>query len=92
MFTATMKKFSWPEIRLGIKEYIVGFFKYNLPGLPKEIPLRIVKTRLSETIKEIPEKIPDEINDNDLVNYMLYTLQLIIEQMWDYDSSKHHFL
>jgi hypothetical protein len=86
LFTATMKRFPWEYVKLGIKEYIVEFFKHNLPGLPKEIPLQMFKTRLSETINEIPEKIPDKINNNDFVNYMLHTLQLIMEPMRDYDS------
>jgi len=40
----------------------------------------------------IPEKIPDEINDKDLVSYMLNTISLLIEQKWDYKFSKDDLL
>jgi hypothetical protein len=53
--------------------------------LPKEIPLQISKTKLSR-IEKIPEKIPDEINEENLVKYMLNALQLIMERKLDYES------
>jgi hypothetical protein len=91
MFTAIMKKFSVELIRFGTKKNIIEHLD-NLPGLPEEIALRIIKTRLSETIEKIPKKIPDEINDKDFVQYMLHTLQLIMEQRWDYDLSIPYLL
>ena len=43
-------------------------------------------------MEKIPEKIPDEINDKDLVSYMLNTISLIIEQKWNYKFAKDDLL
>lgn len=90
-FTAIMNQFSVELIRFKTKKEIIELLN-KLPGLPEEISLRIIKTRLSGTIEEIPEKIPDEINDKDFVKYMLHTLQLIMEYKWDYNLSMHYLL
>jgi hypothetical protein len=90
-FTAIMNQFSVELIRFGTKKEIIELLD-KLSGLPEEIPLRIIKTRLSGTIEKIPEKMPDEINDKDFVRYMLHTLQLIMELKWDYDLSMHYLL
>lgn len=91
MFIAIMNQFPMELIRFGTKKEIIELLD-KLPGLPEEIPLQIIKTRLSRTIEKIPEKIPDEINDKDFVKYMLHTLQLIMEYKWDYDLSMHYLL
>ena len=91
VFTIIINEFSLEFMRFGTKKDIIELLK-NLPGLPDEIPLRIIQTRLSETIEKIPEKIPDEINDNDFVKYMLHTLQLTMEQNWAYDLSVPYFV
>ena len=91
MFTDMMKKWPWEVFRFDNKEYILWLFDYYLPGLPEEIPLLIFKTKLSE-VEKIPKKLPDKINDNDLVKYMLNMIQLIMEQKLDYESLRYDLL
>lgn len=70
---------------------ILELFEEHLPGLPKEIPLQIFQTQLSG-IEGIPEKIPKEIEDKDLVRYVLNTLHLIKKQWQDFESIKDDLL
>ena len=91
IFTDMMKKWPWEVFRFDNKEYILWLFEYYLPGLPEEIPLLIFKTRLSE-VEKIPKKLPDKINDEDLVKYMLNMIQLIMEQKLDYESLRYDLL
>jgi len=81
----------WETIQFLTKGYFSKFIKNSFPGLPEEMFLLISKTRFSE-IEKIPEKIPGEINDKDLVNYMLNTISLIIDQEWHYMFSKNNLL
>jgi hypothetical protein len=70
---------------------ILELFKEHVPGLPEEIPLQIFQTQLSAT-EEIPEKIPAEIDDKDLVKYVLNTLHLIKNQWKDFESTNDDLL
>ena len=70
---------------------ILELFKEHVPGLPEEIPLQIFQTQLSAT-EEIPEKIPAEIDDKDLVKYVLNTLHLINNQWKDFESTNDDLL
>ena len=85
MFTDILTKTPWEVFRFDSTRSLVRLFEDYLPGLPTEIPLQISKTKLSR-IEKIPDKIPDEINNENLVKYMLNTLQLIVEQTLDYES------
>ena len=91
MFTTIVTQTPWEVFRFDYTGYLVGLFEYYLPGLPEEIPLLISKTKLFE-IDKIPEKIPDEIYEEDLVKYMLNTLKLIMERKLDYESLLHDLL
>ena len=91
MFTDMMKNWPWDIFRFENKECILWLFKYYLPELPEEIPLLIFKTKLSE-VEKIPPKLPDKINDEDLVKYMLNMIQLIMEQKLDYESLGYDLL
>jgi hypothetical protein len=91
MFTDIVTKTPWEIFRFDHTGYLIKLFEKYLPGLPKEIPLQISKTKLSR-IEKIPEKIPDEIDDKNLVKYMLNTLQLIVERQLDYESLIHDLL
>jgi len=73
------------------KEWLSKWFKDTLPGVPEELPKIIFETKLSG-IKEIPKKIPDEINAEDFIRYMLNTISLIIEYDWNYNHSKDDLL
>ena len=66
-------------------------FEDSLPGLPEELPKIIFETKLSG-IEKIPDEIPDEINADDFVRYMLNTISLIIEYDWDYNFAKDDLL
>jgi hypothetical protein len=90
-FTDAMKALPWEHITFFDKEHVLKWIKDHLPRLPDEISLQIFKTKFPE-IEKIPEKIPDEINDKDLVSYMLNTISLIIEQKWDYKFAKDDLL
>ena len=83
--------FPWKNIFSFDNEYFLKLFEDYLPGLPKELPRIIFETKLSE-IEGIPEEIPDEINAEDFVRYMLNTISLIIEYDWDYNHSKDDLL
>jgi hypothetical protein len=89
-FTNRMKDAFWELIKFN-KDYLSNYFKTYFPGLPEEIPQVIFETKLSE-IEEIPEKIPAEINCNELMTYLLNTIYLIIEQAQDYRFSKDDLL
>ena len=91
MFTTIVTKTPWEVFRFDHTGYLVRLFEYYLPGLPEEIPLLISKTKLFE-IDKIPEKIPDEISEEDLVKYMLNTLKLIMERRLDYESLLYDLL
>ena len=91
MFTTVINEFSVEFMRFGTKTDITELLE-NLPGLPEEIPSRIIKTRLSERIEKLPAKIPDGRDDKDFAKYMLHTLQLIMEQRWAYDLSIPYLL
>jgi hypothetical protein len=91
MFTTVINEFSVEFMRFGTKTDIIKLLE-NLPGLPEEIPLRIIKTRLSERIEKLPAKIPDGRDDKDFVKYMLHILQLIMEKRWAYDLSIPYLL
>jgi hypothetical protein len=85
MFKDILIKTPWEIFRFDSTRYLVRLFEDYLPGLPKEIPLQISKTKLSR-IDKVSEKIPEEIDEKDLVKYMLNTLQLIMERQLDYES------
>jgi len=91
MFTDILTKTPWDIFRFDPTGNLVRLFEDYLPGLPKEIPLQISKTKLSK-IEQIPEKTPEEIDEKDLLKYILTTLQLIMEQLLDYESLIHDLL
>ncbi|WP_048050984.1 hypothetical protein [Methanosarcina soligelidi] len=72
------------EPLLSSHSIILELFKEHLPGLPEEIPLQIFQTQLSG-IEGIPEKIPEEIDNKDLIRYVLNTLHLIKKQWQDFE-------
>jgi hypothetical protein len=90
-FTDTIKALPWENIVFFDKAHVLKWIRDYLPGLPEEIPLQIFKTKFPE-IEKIPEKLADQINDKDLVRYMLNTISLIIEQKWDYKFAKDDLL
>ena len=85
MFTTIVTTTPWEVFRFDSTGSLVRLFEDYLPGLPKEIPLQLSKTKLSR-IEKIPEKIPDEINNENIVKYMLNALHLIVERQLDYES------
>jgi hypothetical protein len=78
--------FPWKNIFSFDNEYFLKLFEDYLPGLPKELPRIIFETKLSE-IEGIPEEIPDEINAEDFVRYMLNTIIVIMRYFWNYNRS-----
>lgn len=70
---------------------ILDLFKEHLPGLPEEIPMQIIQTRLSET-EEVLEKMPEKKDDENLVRYLLNTLRLIKKQWEDFESTRDDLL
>lgn len=90
-FRNTLIAFPWKYIFYFDKEYFSKLFEDSLPGLPEELPKIIFETKLSG-IEEIPEEIPDEINANDFVRYMLNTIGVIIAYFQDYNHSKDDLL
>lgn len=90
-FRNALIEFDWENIFFLDKEYFLKLFDDSLPGLPEELPKIIFETKLSG-IEEIPEKIPNEINAEDLVKYMLNTIVTIRAYFWDYYYSKDDLL
>lgn len=91
IFVSVMKKYSVELIGIRNEKATIHLFK-NLPGLPEEIPRRIVRVGGYEPVEKIPEKIPDEIDTNEFLNYMLNTIHLIRNQWFDYGSSAYYLL
>jgi hypothetical protein len=79
-------EFDWGNIFSFDKESFLKLFEDSLPGLPEELPRIIFETKLSG-IEGIPKEIPDEINAEDFVRYMLNTIETIIAYFWDYNRS-----
>ncbi len=88
-FTSVMYAFSLPGISRS--DLLFSLFKDYLHGLPKEIPQQIFKTQLSG-IEGIPDKIPEEIDDKDLIKYVLNTLHLLEKQGRDFEDTKDDLL
>jgi len=89
-FRNALMTFPWNYISFVDNEYFSKLFEDSLPGLPAELPKIIFETKLSG-IEEIPEEIPDEINEDDFVRYVLNTISLIT-YLWDYNHSKDDLL
>jgi hypothetical protein len=90
-FSNALLEFDWENIFLFNKEHFLKLFDDSLPGLQEELSKIIFETKLSG-IKGIPEKMPGEINGEDVVRYMLNTISLIIEYYWDYNHTKDDLL
>lgn len=90
-FTEAMKALPWDQIIFFDKDHVSKWIEDHLPGLPKEIPLQIFKTKFPE-IEEIPAEIPAVVDNKDLAKYMLNTIVLIIKQKWDYKFAKDDLL
>jgi hypothetical protein len=96
VFTNTVKAHPWEIYRLFAEDILLKWFEDTFPGLPKEISHLISKTKLSG-LEEIPEEIPDEINEKDLVRYLLEAMRLRMEERLDFkflmdDLLLEHFL
>jgi hypothetical protein len=90
-FTEAMTSLNWELLRFYDKEYLLNHFETYFPALPKKIPLEIFKTKLA-IVENIPEEMPDEIDRDDLVIYMLHTIWLIIEHKRSYLFSRDDLL
>jgi len=90
-FTDAMNSHIVETINLSTKRYFSKLIKDSFSGLPEKMYLLISEPKFSE-MEKIPEKIPNEIDDKDLVNYMLNAMSLIMEQKWDYEFSKDKIL
>ncbi len=90
-FRNALIAFPWKYIFYFDKEYFSKSFEDSLPGLSEELPKIIFETKLSG-IEGIPEEIPDEINAEDFVRYMLNKIDVIIAYFWDYNHSKDDLL
>lgn len=95
-FANIVKAHPWEIYRLFSEDVLLKWFEDTFPGLPKEIPNLISKTKLSG-LEEISEEIPDEINDKELVKYMLEAMRLRMEERFDFkrlmdDLLLEHFL
>jgi hypothetical protein len=90
-FTNTIKAFPWEFYRFYAEDVLLELFEKKFPGLPKEIPYLIYKTKLSN-VEEITENIPNEINDNDFPRYMLNAIHLRVEEELDFKYSNDNLL
>jgi hypothetical protein len=90
-FANTIKAHPWEIYRFFAEDVLLKGFEKDFPCLPKEIPLKIFETKLSE-IEETPEKIPEEMNDKDLVKYTLDAMRLRMEEKLDFKFSSDDLL
>lgn len=91
LFMNTIKAHPWDIYRFFAEDVLLKWFEKTFPELPKEIPQLIFKTKLSG-IEEIPEEIPNEINDKDLVRYMLNAMSLRMEERLDFELKNDDLL
>jgi hypothetical protein len=85
-FRNALIAFPWENICLFDNEWFSKLFEDSLPGLPEELPKIIFETKLSGIV-ELDKEIPNEIDAEDFVKYMLNTIETIIEYNWDYNRS-----
>lgn len=90
-FMNLIKAHPWEIYRFFPEDMLLKGFEREFPGLPKEIPLKIFETKLSEK-EETAETIPEEINDEDLVRYILDAMRLRMEEKLDFELSSDDLL
>ncbi|WP_292372729.1 hypothetical protein [Methanosarcina sp. UBA411] len=82
-FMNIVKAHPWEIYRFFAEDVLLKWFEKEFAGLPKEIPLKIFETKLSET-GEVPEIIPEEITKEDLVRYILDAMRLRMEEKLEF--------
>jgi hypothetical protein len=90
-FSNIIKAHPWDVYRLFAEDDLIKWFEETLPGLPKEIPQMIFKTKLLG-IGEISEKIPNEIDGKDIPQYILEAMRLIVEENKDFELKSDDLL
>jgi hypothetical protein len=79
-FIDTMKELPWKIDPISPEERISEYIDKYLPGLPEGIKQVLFTTKPTYEIKIVPGVIPDEIDDKDLLTYLIHTLLLIMWQ------------
>lgn len=80
-------------MQLSFPSIFVNYYhrQAHFPGLPKKIPLHISKTQFL-CIDSVPDEIPDEIYRGELIQYILYTISLIVDHNWEYRFTRDDLL